>query len=637
MEFEKSSIERLKRTLYSRNENVVPKEKRTPVSGKNIDVPKDWGDNPDFGMSTDNMMTKKSNRFFNRFLVGSVIFFFFALAIAIFIFFGGLNMISSNNLDIKIVAPNSVASGEELVAGLSIVNNNRTDLEQVSLLVDYPPGALSVGENKPLSREKIDLGTIPSGGSVNQTVRAILSGEKDAVKTFNFSLEYTVKGSNAVFSKEKTYDVLISSSPIILNVSYPKEINSGQDVVLSIDVVSNSNVLIKNSLVKIEYPYGFTYKDSNIKPVQDPSVQTTGSIWNLGDLKNGDKKTLTVTGTLVGQNLEDRSFNISAGTQDPGTTVDFATALATNVATVGIRKSSFDLNISADSVARMGVSVPMTIRWQNILSDKILNTVIIATLSGNILDRSGVMVNDGGFYRSLDNTIIWDKNSTDSLTSIYPGDSGNVTFSVAPLQNQTQIKSIKNPHIDISVTSTGDRSGTETGVVSSNSNITIKFPSALSFSAKTFRNLGPFSNTGPIPPKADKESTYTITWTLTNTNNDLNGVSVTATLPTGVDWKNEISPISERLAFDPSTRILSWNVGNISSGTGFIYSPKEVSFKVGITPSLSQVGSSPDLVSDLKANATDTYAEVPLTVEMQSVSTQYSDPSYKSGDSVVVK
>ena len=46
MEFEKSSIERLKRTLYSRNEKIVPKEKRTPVAERKADISTDWGTTP---------------------------------------------------------------------------------------------------------------------------------------------------------------------------------------------------------------------------------------------------------------------------------------------------------------------------------------------------------------------------------------------------------------------------------------------------------------------------------------------------------------------------------------------------------------------------------------------------------------
>ena len=392
MEFEKSSIERLKRTLYSRNENVVPKEKRTPVPERKIDISTDWGTTPSFDIPKENM-TKHNNSFFNKFFIGSMIFFVVALAVAVFIFFGGLNMISSNNLDIKIVAPGSVSSGEELVVGLSILNSNRTDLEETTLFITYPDASLSVGEEEPLTREKVDLGVIPSGGSKDHIVRLTMSGEKDAIKSFNFRIEYRVKGSNATFSKEKKYDVIISSSPIILNVSYPKEINSGQTVAMVVDIVSNSSVVMKNTLVKVEYPYGFTFKDSSTKPIRD------NTIWNIGDLKDGDKKSLTITGTLIGQNLEDRSFKVSVGTQKSSIDEDFDIALASNIVTVGIRKSFFDLTVTSESVSVIGRSIPVTIKWENILPDKILNTNITAVLSGNILDRNSVRVNNGGFYR----------------------------------------------------------------------------------------------------------------------------------------------------------------------------------------------------------------------------------------------
>ncbi len=630
MDFEKSSIERLKRTLYSRDEKKIPKEKRTPVSGRTNSVPTDWGTTSNFDIH-DEEMTKSNSSFFNKFLIGSFGFFIVCLAIAGYIFFGGFNTISSENLEMKVAAPSSVSSGEEVTMDLSITNTNRTDLEQAVLFIDYPEGALSAGENKLLSRDKIDLGTISSGQSKDQTVRAILSGEKESIKSFNFRIEYKVKGSNAVFSKVKQYDVVISSSPIILNVTNPSEINSGQDLSLSIDIISNSNVVMKNAVVKVEYPYGFTYKNSNIKPVRDNSV------WNIGNLKNGEKKNLLITGTLIGQNLEDRSFKISAGSQDPGAVSDFEIALVTNTTTIGIRKSLFDMKIVADSVSKMGMSIPVTVNWQNILPDKILNTVLTATISGNIVDRSLVQADNGGYYRSVDNVIVWDKIGTKELENISSGDSGRVSFSVASLPSSSQTNTIKNPYININVRSTGDRSGVETGEVSSNEDFMVKIASVFALSAKSYRNFGPFTNTGPIPPQADKESTYTITWVLTNTSNDLKNAVVTATLPVGVDWKEEISPVGEKVSYDSEKRIVTWNVGNISFGTGYSYSPKSVSFKLGIIPSISQVDSTPNLLTGVSAVATDTYAEVQLVSSTQSVSTQFSDPNYNGRDGSVIK
>ncbi len=334
MDFEKSSIERLKRTLYSRDEDVVPKEKRTPVSPHDMEAPTSWGDKPSFELEPE-MRSPKSNSFFNKFLIGSLGFFFVSLGIALFIFFGGVNMISSNNLDIKIVAPSTVASGEEVSVGLSIINGNSSDIEDVSLFVEYPEGAQALAGEEDLSRDKIVLGTIEKGGTKDYTLRAVLFGEKDSTKLFTFKLEYSVKGSNAVFSKEKTYEVIVGSSPILFNISHPKEVNSGQQFTISLDITSNSSVPMKNVIVKAEYPHGFTYKDSNIKPVRDNTV------WNIGDLKDGDKKTLTISGSILAQNLEDRSFKFSAGTESLTNSKDFDNTLVAELVTLGVRKSFF--------------------------------------------------------------------------------------------------------------------------------------------------------------------------------------------------------------------------------------------------------------------------------------------------------
>jgi len=58
-ESENSRLERLKRSLYSRDENLVPKEKRTPVSERQYTVPSDWGDPSGFDFTEKTMAKKK--------------------------------------------------------------------------------------------------------------------------------------------------------------------------------------------------------------------------------------------------------------------------------------------------------------------------------------------------------------------------------------------------------------------------------------------------------------------------------------------------------------------------------------------------------------------------------------------------
>ncbi len=627
-----SSIDRLKRNLYSRNEKLIPKEKRTAVEPKEFDVPSSWGDKPDYSISPETIV-KRNNSFFNKFLVGSLLFFVVSIGIAVFIFFGGINMISSNNLSVDIIAPTSVSSGEELSIGLSIVNGNRTDLEESTLFITYPEGAMTVGEDeKDITHEEINLGVVPKGGSAEHGVRVALFGEKDSIKTFSFRIEYKVKGSNAVFSKEKTYDVIIGSSPILLDVKYPKEINSGQDITMTVEVTSNSTVPIKDLLVKIDYPYGFTYKSSTIKPVRNDSV------WSLGDLKNGDKKKFDIVGALVGQNMEDRSFRISAGNKS-GSVYDFDTVLVSNTITMGLRKSFFDLNVRAgnNSVGTVGDSIPVNVKWQNTLPDKITDANIQIVLTGNALDESKVNVMAGGYYSSLNDLATWTKNENASLADIAPGDSGDIALSVGSLSNLVQPKFIKNPFINLKISMTGNRSGRDGGVVNSTQDVVIKISTVASITSKALRDSGPFTNTGTVPPKADKETTYTINWVVTNTTSDLKGTVARAELPQGVFWKGETSPSTEKISYNSDTRIVIWDIGPVTAGSGFVNSPKQVYFKVGLTPSVVQVGSVPNLTSAVDMLATDTYTEKEVKTSALPVNTRFSDASYTFGKETVVK
>jgi hypothetical protein len=58
---------------------------------------------------------------------------------------------------------------------------------------------------------------------------------------------------------------------------------------------------------------------------------------------------------------------------------------------------------------------------------------------------------------------------------------------------------------------------------------------------------------------ADKESTYTVAWTFTNTSNDTSSVVAKATLPNGVVWKGQISPTTEKISYDPDSRTITCN------------------------------------------------------------------------------
>ena len=150
--------------------------------------------------------------------------------------------------------------------------------------------------------------------------------------------------------------------------------------------------------------------------------------------------------------------------------------------------------------------------------------------------------------------------------------------------------------------------------------------------AKALYYSGPFTNTGPIPPKAGQPTTYTIVWALSNTSNNISNAQVHATLPSWVDFVGPISPPSEDLTYDPSTKEVAWNIGGIPTGTGITSSDREVSFQVTLNPSTSQVGTSPLIINDAVLTGHDDFANVDITVNKNSLNTQlFNDSSFPAG------
>ena len=105
---------------------------------------------------------------------------------------------------------------------------------------------------------------------------------------FEENIDYTVGQAEKLDFKEKTFDILISSSPITLSVTSFKEVNSGQEFELAVTMNSNSKDVIKNLLLKANYPFGFNFVSSDIKPISDTTV------WKIGDIPPGGKKIVKI-------------------------------------------------------------------------------------------------------------------------------------------------------------------------------------------------------------------------------------------------------------------------------------------------------------------------------------------------------
>jgi hypothetical protein len=637
----KSKINQLEKILDSREDLVSKKLRRHDLKSRNITVAEEWDEGDLRDDSADDSSTQSHRMSFPlKLLIASLIFFIITIGLVAYNFIWGGNIVSGNNIEIAVKANVSIAGGETLPFEVEIKNNNNVTLTGADLGIVFPVGTKQL-ENTSAEAKRIQnfLGNIAPGHSVKKNFSVVMFGVEGETKDINITLEYKVQGSNSLFKKTKTVPVLISTSPVSIVVTSQKEVNTNQTVDFAVDITSNSPTIIRNLMLKAEYPFGFSLKSSS------PNTLAQDNLWLIGDLEPGAKRTIRFSGTLSGQEAEERGFNFSLGSQSKSDNSLLEQALASSFTSVTIRRPfvSADITLNeskgAEYVSGAGEKISAVINWQNNLQYEVSDVSIVVKINGNSLDKSSIQVN-GGYYRSLDNTIIFNKTTNSTFASLEPGQSGssNFTFSSFGVNSVTG-SSLINPVISLDVSVSGRRVDYENGqnnVLFSDAR-RVKITSAPQLSGKSLHYVGPFQNSGLIPPRAEKETTYTITWTVTNPLNNLSGAKVTAVLPPYIKWLGAVSPDRENISYDESTGTLVWSVGNITAGAGKLSPAREVSFQISFLPSVDQIGTSPVLVGESQLIAKDNFTLTTVSDSLSALTTNLnSDPYFKTDGGAVL-
>ncbi len=640
---EKNRIEELKKSLYSRSAPDVRTRRKLRFSPTENKVNTDWGTKPE-GIDTtqlNQVYEDHSMSFFTKFLIASVIFCIIAVGIGAYLFFNGSNLISANNISINISGPVSIPGGAPVSFDIEVVNKNNVDLQSADLAVDFPVGTTNPADsNEELKTFRGLLGDIPAGGSAKKTVSAIMFGEENLQKQIMASVTYKVKGSTTLFTKKTSYDVLINSSPIVLTMSSFKEITSGQEFDMKISLKSNSADILKNVLLKGNYPFGFTFISATIKPMSDNAT------WKIGDIPPGAERTVTIRGKIQGEDSEIRVFRFFAGAQSLTDPKAIGTQYMSVDQGMTIQKPFISLGIaiendatSQDYIGQFGQHQRVAISWFNNLSASVSNVIISAKLSGTAYDKTSVRP-DQGYFDSANNQIIWNQKTTPELASVSAGQTGTVSFDLVPVDKSTVTNPVVNPTVVVTAGVSGDRTQ-ETNVPESLSSAvsrTTRVSSNITLTGRIVRTTGPFINTGLIPPKVEQPTSYTVVWTVDNTTSAVGNAQVTATLPPYVKWLKAVSPSSESVTYDEASGLVTWNIGNVSTYTLNSSRRREVNFQISFQPSINQADQSPNLISQAVLTAVDNFTGTKLQSQQEYLTTRFStDPAYKEGQATVVR
>jgi hypothetical protein len=644
MSIEDDRLERLKKKLYSNDEDELQQIKRVRLQKHSVLVDNDWEDDeekasPAFKLASTQSDVPDRGSTYKKVLGISLLLFFGAVAFLIYTFFAGTNAISNTNIDIRLIGPVSSPAGEELPLDIDITNTNNVDLILADLVVSYPEGTRSPADRTtPMPTERIPVGTISKGQTIRQKIKPILFGEEGTVKNIALSLEYRVDGSSNIFVKEKNFPISIGTSPITMNVESVKEIIPEQEAEFRVTIKSNSTAVIRGLVFKAEYPFGFEFTGST------PVASVSDDTWVIGDMLPGEERKITVRGRLLGGDAQERVIRFFTGTEDPKDKTEIATVFVTNSKELTLKKPFLSLDMTLDGktastyIARSGHSVKGEITWQNNLNVPLNDIVMEVKINGQLLDRSTVE-GDRGYYRSVDNTILWDRSTLEDLKEVVSKGSGRIQFNfntlAATIKNSTVYR---NPSLTLDLTVRAKRLNEDRvpeEIVSTISR-NIKVASDLSLSSRIVHSIGPFDNTGPMPTRPDEATTYTVLVSVANSFNSVKDTVYTATLPSYVSWTGKYYPENANVKYNADKREVTWTIGDVAPGTGYSSSLKEFAYQISFLPSIGQMGTAPMLVGPQKVMAKDMFTGTIIDSVLQPLDTKIErDPAFSFGDEKV--
>ncbi len=605
-----TSIKKLQKKLYAK-QPIIDTHDRKRFSSLQTNVSTDWSDEDipkDIPQQEDVKRPKKKITGFTVLLLGSFVFFLISLLIALFIFSNGQNQVEYNRVDLSVLGPNSIAGGEPLTFDVMIANDNQVDIIKTDIIVDYPQGSYSTENESGIATQDIrQVEQVVAGTQDSQKFSVILFGQEGETKDIKISYEYRVPGSNVILYKERIYQVKLDSAPISIDVQHPTESLSGEIIEFSFTIISNSNKVIENLYAIIEYPFGFEVVESD----PEPEVYKN-DLFSIGDLGAGESRSVRIIGRISGQDSEQRVFKYRVGLINKDTSeMNFVIANSDSVVTIQRppvklavtvnNKEGSVHKVQTDSNARLMVQIT------NNLPTQIADVKIIGTLLGQGFERRGIRTD--GFYDTNTNKILWQKTDIPELGLIEAGKTIDVEMSIPIVSSDTLAGIVTDPSITMNITAEGITFDFENQQkrISVNQDILLKIPTSVELESLVLHSTGPFETSGPMRPTVGVRSEYNILWRVKNTTSIIRDTKVTGVLPPYVDFVQAEQVEGSTLTYDPRTRVVTWDIQEISAGAAYTKSAPQIGFKIAVIPSLPQTNNELVLIQDKLLSTLDSF------------------------------
>ncbi len=501
------------------------------------------------------------------------------------------------------ITPKQLIAGGEAVARLRIENNSEYTLDDVTVAINIPPNVSVKSISLPWDAEEklIRYGTIEPGAIVDARIIGSISGAVGTSHRASVIVSYTERERDRKVKKSVVANLKIERSALTLSFELPETIVSGQLMSGTLRYRNAGNDPILNVVLTPVWPEGFVFTNST------PALRKDG--WLVGAVRAGAEGTVRWEGAYTHpQGADEPIFHVQSNVRDDdellrqGDAEEMVKVIDTRIS-LQLRETTLS--------ARVGETLTMTANYKN-------NGSFVAH------DANITIIAESGLTAEIDNARVIDE--------LEPGESGSAKITVriaSPLPDDlAQTKNIA-LHLRVQLNfSLTDPEIKNAAISSAPMEVRIAPMLDLIGIARYWSESGDQLGRGPLPPKVGQPTRYWIFWSVRNTTSTVKGVRVSAILPANVSWTGKASiPYGDPLVFDPGTRTLTWNVGEVPPFPGTASPAISAAYEVALIPTPDQAGTSPLLVTSQKVNGRDSFTELTVSGTAPQITTNLtSDP-----------
>lgn len=516
------------------------------------------------------------------------------------------NLYSKEVLKLEILGPEEITSYQEVDYTVKYKNNGNIRLEEPKLVFEYPRHSTVKKEREEIGSQK--LGDIYPGQEKVFHFKTRLFGKAGDTLMAKATLSYRPKNLKARYESSTTFTTSIKSVPFSFDFDIPSKIESGKELKLALNYFSNIDYPLLNLRVEVEYPPDFEFIQSTPQSLEKVN-------WEIPVLNKAEGGRIEIKGKLRGKVGEQKIFQAKIGIQQEGEFV----LLKGAIKGVEIVKPTLyitqQINSNPEYIASPGDMLHYEIFFKNIGEKPLRDLSLITTLTGSGFDFE-TLKSLNGEYEKGDNSIFWDWRRESSLQFLDVNQEGKVEFWVK-LKKEWEIPSSQGEEVIKN----------KVYLSQAREEFVNKVNSKLEISQKAFFSDEVFGNSGPIPPKIGKTTTYTVMWQVKNHYNNVKDTKIKATLPRNVKLTGKIFPAeeTEEFAFDSKSREIIWNLKELKVGQGILNPAPNISFQVAFTPNSSQKGETPEIIGEAKIEGLDEWTKQTLQAVAPHINTTLPD------------